>query len=82
MRKALTLLAIASLGGALVAAGCGGDDDDDTTSAATTATTGATGTAGGEPLSKQEFASEADAICKQGDKEINQEAHDAFAQEG
>jgi hypothetical protein len=74
MRKVMTILALAGAGVALVATGCGGDDDDDTT-AATTATTTA---AAGEPLSKQEFIAEADTICSQGDREINQAANETF----
>jgi hypothetical protein len=62
---------------ALVAAGCGGDDDDDTTAA----TTGETAVAGGEPPSKEEFIAEADAICKQGDREINQAGRETFGEE-
>jgi hypothetical protein len=62
---------------ALVAAGCGGDDDDDTTAA----TTGETAVAGGEPPSKEEFIVEADAICKQGDREINQAGRETFGEE-
>jgi hypothetical protein len=77
MRKALMVLVVAGIGAALVAAGCGGDDD--ATSAATT--TGATGSGGGEPLSKQEFISEADAICKQGDKEIAEAGREQFGNE-
>ena len=56
-------LAIAAL--ALVAAGCGGDDDEGDTGAS-----GATG-ASGTPLTHEEFVSQADAICKQGEKELN-----------
>ena len=79
MWKALMLFVVAGMSVSLVAAGCGGDDDDDTT-AATTATTGETGAAGGEPLSKQEFITEADRICAQGDKEINRAAGEVFQQ--
>jgi hypothetical protein len=71
MNKVLMLLLAAALGVGLVAAGCGGDDDEETT-VATTGPTGVTGAAGGEPLSKQEFIKQADAICAKGDREINQ----------
>jgi hypothetical protein len=75
MRKTSMVLGMIAVGIALVAAGCGGDDDDDT---AATTTTAATGAAGGEPLSKQQFISEANAICKQGNKEIDQAAREVF----
>jgi hypothetical protein len=81
-----TLLALALAAG-LIAVGCGDDDDDaGTTSAATTTTTeaGATGVTGatGEPLSKDEFIAEADAICKAGDRDIDAEADEFFGQGG
>lgn len=64
MRRASTLVVLAALGTALFAAGCGGDDDDD----------------GGEALTKQEFVTQADQICKQGDAAINKEAAEVFNQ--
>jgi hypothetical protein len=75
MRKTLMVLGMIAVGIALVAAGCGGDDDDDT---AATTTTGATGAAGGAPLSKEQFIAEANAICKQGTKELDQAAGEVF----
>ncbi len=76
-----TLLALALATG-LIAAGCG-DDDDDTaaTTSPPTTTAGATGATGatGEPLSKDEFITEADAICKAGDKKIDAAAQETFS---
>ncbi|MDP9189002.1 MAG: hypothetical protein M3O25_07110 [Actinomycetota bacterium] len=54
----------------LVAAGCGDDDDGD----------GAE-TGGAEPLSKQEFIAQADAICAQGDAAIDAEGERFSGQE-
>jgi hypothetical protein len=51
--------------GSLALAGCGGGDD--TTSAGTT---GASGVAGTEPLSKEEFVSQANAICADASQQI------------
>ena len=77
----ITALLAVALAAGLVAAGCGDDDDDTaaTTSAATT--TGATGATGatGEPLTKEQFVTEADAICKAGDKKIDQAANETFS---
>jgi hypothetical protein len=69
-----------ALAAGLIAAGCGGDDDETTTAATTpeTGATGATGAAGGEPLSKQEFIAQADEICREGDRQIDQEAEEFF----
>jgi hypothetical protein len=74
-----TLLALAFAAG-LIAAGCGDDDDETTTSPATT-TAGATGATGatGEPLSKEEFIVQADAVCKAGDKKIDAAAKETFS---
>jgi hypothetical protein len=66
MHKAVMVLAVIGVGGALVAAGCGGDDDDDTTTAA---------------LSKQDFISHADAICAKGDKQLDQAGAQAFGKD-
>ena len=52
------LLLAAALGVALTAAGCGGDDDGEETTRA--------------PLTREEFISEADAICAEGDREIEE----------
>ena len=43
----------------LIAAGCGGDDDDD-------------GGDGGEALTKEEFLTEGNAICEEGNAELQQ----------
>jgi len=60
----------------LIAAGCGGDDETTTTTAGAGGASGATGVSG--PLSKEEWITKADAICKQGDQEIDQEAQQVF----
>jgi alkanesulfonate monooxygenase SsuD/methylene tetrahydromethanopterin reductase-like flavin-dependent oxidoreductase (luciferase family) len=51
--------------GALVAAGCGGDDDETPTAA----------------LSKQEFITQADAICTKGDQKLDRAGSEAFGKE-
>jgi hypothetical protein len=78
-RTAVALLA-AVIAAGLIVAGCGDDDEETTTAATTTETgaTGATGAAGGEPLSKQEFIRQADEICREGDRQIDQEAEESF----
>jgi hypothetical protein len=77
-----TLLALALAAG-LIAAGCGDDDDDTATTASTTTVstgaTGATGAATGEPLTKDEFIAQADAVCKAGDKKIDAAAKETFS---
>ena len=77
-----TLLALALAAG-LIAAGCGDDDDDTTatTTSTTAAATGATGATGptGEPLTKDEFIAQADAICESSDKDIEAAAEDLFS---
>jgi hypothetical protein len=78
-RTAVALLA-ALIAAGLIVTGCG-DDDETTTAATTTAetgATGATGAAGGEPLSKQAFVRQADEICREGDRQIDQEAEEFF----
>jgi hypothetical protein len=66
-----------------IAAGCGDDDGDPTSIATSTTTTqaGDTGTAvaTGEPLSKEEFVAQADAICEAGDEDIGAAAEDLFS---
>jgi hypothetical protein len=52
------------LASALLVAGCGGSDDDSTETA----------------LTKQQFIAQADAICKQGNQEI-EEGFESFAEE-
>jgi hypothetical protein len=51
--------------GSLALAGCGGGDDT-----TTAGTTGASGVAGSEPLSKEEFVSQANAICADANEQI------------
>jgi hypothetical protein len=79
----LTAVTALVLAAGLIAAGCGDDDDEPTTAATTTTTeagaTGATGAVSGEPLSHEEFVTQADAICKAGDKEIDSEAQQIFS---
>ncbi len=59
--------------GALAVAGCGGDDE--TTEATTeSGASGVTGTA----LTQEEWATQADAICAAGDKEINAAGNELF----
>ena len=55
--KVRTLAILAALAALLVVAGCGGGDDSSTTSAAA-------------PLTKDEFISQADQICSDGDADI------------
>ena len=57
-RSRLALLALAAAA-SLAVAGCGGDDDTTATTAGVSGATGASGT----PLSQDEFASQANAIC-------------------
>jgi len=66
MRKALWLLVLALATG-LIAAGCGDDDDDG-------------GDEGGEALTEQEFITQADQICSDGDAEIEAEEQQFFGQ--
>jgi len=83
MRRTLTILAIAVLALGSVAAGCGGDDDETTTStiSSTTEDSGATGASGASDVSPERAAliAEADAICAEGDEEIDAAARETFA---
>ena len=65
MRKTWMVLAVIEVGAALIAAGCGGDDDETTTAA----------------LSKQEFITQADAICTRGDKKLDRAGSETFGKE-
>lgn len=84
MSLRITALLALALATGLIAAGCGDDDDETTTSPTTTTTAGATGATGatGEPLSKEEFIAQADAICKAGDKEIDAAGEEFFSEGG
>jgi hypothetical protein len=62
-RNALWLL-VAVMAMGLIAAGCGDDDDG--------------GDDGGEALSKEEYLAQGNAICKEGDAEINAAFEQAF----
>jgi hypothetical protein len=64
--------------GSIAVAGCGGGDDTSTT--ATTGASGATGTA--EPLTTDQWVTQADAICAQGDKQQQTAIKDFFQQQG
>jgi hypothetical protein len=82
LKKHLMPVMIFVICAAFVGAGCGGDDDETTTATTTTeagatGATGATGESGGGLL-PDEFAAEADAICAEGDKEIDAEAEKVF----
>jgi hypothetical protein len=82
MFSRITMLLALALATGLIAAGCGDDDDDTaTTTSSPTTTAGATGATGatGEPLSKDEFITQADAICKAGDKKIDAAAQETFS---
>jgi hypothetical protein len=81
MTRKLAALLVAILATGLVAAGCGGDDDDETTTVepTTTTTEGATGATGAEVSEgRAALIEEADAICAQGDEEIDAEAQELF----
>jgi hypothetical protein len=65
-RNALLLLGLAAVT-ALVAAGCGGGDDDDSTTTS---------------LAKPAWIAKADAICQQGNQEIEQRANEQFGTSG
>lgn len=71
-----TPLALLCAIGLLAIGGCG-DDEDETTTTGTTGGTGATGETGAGLL-PGDFAAEADAICAEGDREIDEEAREVF----
>jgi hypothetical protein len=75
--RVLIPFALLAAAGAL-AAGCGGGDDTSTT--ATAGASGATGASG--PLTADQWATQADAICAQGDMDQNAAIRDFFQQEG
>lgn len=64
MRKRTMAILAASLAAGSLLAACGGDDDDDGN--------------GGEALSKAEYIRQGDAICAEGDREIEQAAEEQF----
>jgi hypothetical protein len=82
MTRKITTLAIAVLALGSIAAGCGGDDDETSTvaPATTTETTGTTGATGATdiPPERAELIEEADAICAEGDEEIDAEGQKLF----
>lgn len=69
MNRLTKLFAVTAIGAALLAAGCGGDDDETTSTTASTSTT--TTEAGGETITKEQFITQADQICKSGDEAID-----------
>jgi hypothetical protein len=80
VKKYLMPVIVLALCAAFVGAGCGGDDDE-TTTATTTTETGATGASGASGEQGQAagggtlddaFAEEANAVCEQGNKELDQ----------
>jgi hypothetical protein len=72
IRRALTRFALLAAAAALVV-GCGGDDDE-------TAASEATGVAG--ELTADQWASQADDVCTQGDRAQDVAIRDFFEQEG
>jgi hypothetical protein len=70
------LLVAGALAVGLVVAGCGSSSSSSTSTGASGAS-GATG-ASGAPLSKSEFVSQANAVCKQGNAEINKAGQSQF----
>jgi hypothetical protein len=73
-RGVFSVATIAAVG-AIAVAGCGGGDDT-----STTVTSGATGTGG--PLTTDQWVTQADAICSQGDKQQQTAITDFFQQHG
>jgi hypothetical protein len=79
MRDRLLIpFALLAAAGAIAVAGCGGDDESSTT--ASTGASGASGASG--PLTADQWATQADAICAQGDKDQNAALQQFFQQEG
>jgi hypothetical protein len=76
--RALFSLALIAAVGALGVAGCGGGDD--TSTSASTEASGATGAGG--PLTADQWATQADAICAQGDKDQNAAVQQYFQDHG
>ena len=72
--RLLIPFAILAALGAIAVAGCGGDDE---TTESTTAVSGTSGVVGAA-LTEDEFVSQANAICKAGDKEVNQAGNELF----
>jgi hypothetical protein len=66
MKRNWMILLAGLLATGLIAAGCGGDDDDDD------------GGDGGEALSKEEFVSQANQICTDGNAEVETAATETF----
>lgn len=66
MRSSKTVVATFITGVALFAAGCGGGDSTTDSGAS-----GASGASGSAALTKDEFITQADALCKTGDEVIN-----------
>jgi hypothetical protein len=78
MPTRIPLILILALATALIAAGCGDDDEETTTTAeATTTATGATG-AVDVPPERAALVEEANAICAEGNREIDEVAQEEF----
>jgi hypothetical protein len=76
-KRAMGGFLLVAAASALVAAGCGDHDETTTTSAGTSGATGAAGS-----VSADEWASQADAICKQGDKGLTAAGREFFEDQG
>jgi hypothetical protein len=77
LRSRLFPVAAIAVAAALTAAGCGGSDTSTTSSTTAAGATGASGVGGTvttSDLSKDQWISAADNVCKQGDDAINQAA--------
>lgn len=68
--------AVGAAGCAAILAACGSDEES-TTASTTSGTTG-TATTPSEPQPKADFIKQADALCEDGDKEIDAAADEAF----
>jgi hypothetical protein len=75
VKKRLLAAATLALAAGSIAAGCGGGDDTTVTGAS--GPSGATG-AQGAPLTKDAFLAKGNAICKQGNQELNQAGKQFF----
>lgn len=82
MPTRIPLILIIALATALIAAGCGGDDDEDTTTTPTeeTTATGETGATGAAdvPPERAELVEEANAVCAEGNDDIDAAAQKQF----
>jgi len=72
-RTGLCVLGVAA---AIALAACGDDESSDTSTTSSEASTSSTSS---EALTKEEFVAQANAICAQGNKEIDAAANDVFS---